>query len=204
MNYKIAKKILKKVKEDYKIIAKDFSITRDKRIWDELNVLVEKYVKDNQKILDIGCGNGRLFSILKNKNIDYWGIDNCKELIKIAQEKYKDCNNARFEIKDMLEINFEKEFDLVFVIAVLQHIPAEELRLKALKKIKKALRSGGCLIMLNWNLFQKDKIKYVNKYNKLRLEEKFELSENDTLIPWREFRSTYKSNDANNQKEILR
>ena len=86
----------------------------------------------------------------------------------------------------------------------LQHIPSEELRLEALKNIKKALKPGGYLIMLNWNLFQKDKIKYVEKYNKLRLEGKLELDKNDTLIPWREFRNTYREKEKINNKEILR
>ena len=204
MDSKTVQKTLKKVKEDYDLIARDFSITRNKIIWSEIDVLVKKYVKDNQKILDVGCGNGRLFSVLKNKNINYLGTDNCKELVDIAREKYKDYDNGKFEVEDLLEMNFNKEFDLVFIIAVLQHIPSEELRLKALRKIKKALKPGGYLIMLNWNLFQKDKIKYVNKYNKLRLEGKFELGKNDTLIPWREFRNTYEEKEKANNKEILR
>jgi 2-polyprenyl-3-methyl-5-hydroxy-6-metoxy-1,4-benzoquinol methylase len=203
MDYKITKRILKKVKEDYRIIAKDFSITRDKRIWEELDILVKKYVKDNQKILDIGCGNGRLFSILKDRKIDYLGIDNCTELINIAQKRYKDYSNSKFKVKDLLKIDFNKKFDLIFIIAVLQHIPSKELRLEVLKKAKKALKSDGYLIMLNWNLFQKDKIKYTEKYNALKLAGQSDLDFNDTLIPWKEFRNSYKKKSIKS-KEILR
>jgi len=204
MDKKTIQKILKKTKKDYGIIARDFSITRNKVIWSEIDVLVKKYVKDNQKILDVGCGNGRLFSILKDKNIDYLGTDNCKELVDIASEKYKDCDRGRFEVEDLLEMNFDKEFDVVFIIAVLQHIPSEELRLEALKKIKRVLKPGGYLLMLNWNFFQKNKIKYVNENNKSLLEGKSDLDKNDTLIPWREFRNSYKSKDNKSNKEILR
>ncbi len=203
MDSKTIQKILKKVKKDYSVIACEFSITRE-RIWNELNILVEKYAKDDQKILDIGCGNGRLFSILKDKNINYLGIDNCQELIDIAKEKYKNFDKGKFAVEDLLEMSFDKEFDLIFIIAVLQHIPSEELRLRVLKKIKKALKPGGYLIMLNWNLFQKDKIEYVNKYNRLRLEGKFELSENDTLISWKEFGNTHHGKEKINNKKIER
>lgn len=180
MDSKTVQKILKKVKKDYSLIAKEFSITRE-RIWNELNLLVENYTKDNQNILDIGCGNGRLFSILKDKNINYLGVDNCKELIDIAKEKYKDYDNSKFEIKDLLGINFKREFDVVFVIAVLQHIPSEKLRLEALKKIKNALKPNGYLIMLNWNFFNKTKKEYIKKQKNSNLD----LDKNDLLIPWK-------------------
>lgn len=202
MDSKTAQKILKKVKKDYNIIAREFSITR-KRVWNELYDLVNKYVQNNQKILDIGCGNGRLFSILKNKNIEYLGIDNSKELINIAQEKYKNFKNSKFKVKDLLEINYNKKFDLIFLIAVLQHIPSEELRIKALKSIKKALKPNSFLIMLNWNLFQKDKIKYVKKYNALKLTGQSDMDKDDTLIPWKEFRNSYQKK-AKESKEVLR
>lgn len=203
MNQGSAQKILKKVKKDYKTIASDFNISRKKMFWQELNVLVKKYVREEQSVLDIGCGNGRLLMILKNKNINYIGTDNCKELLDNAREEFKDYNKKEFRKEDLLDTNYKEEFDLVFLIAVLQHIPTEKLRIKALKNIRKALKPNSFLIMLNWNLFQKNKIKYVKKYNKLRLEKKIDLGENDTLIPWKEFRNSY-SKKSNKSQEILR
>lgn len=203
MDKRAAQKILKKVKDDYKTIACDFHISRKKMFWQELNILVDKYVRKNQKILDIGCGNGRLFMILKDKNINYLGIDNCQELLDLAKEEFKNYKDTEFKQEDLLNINYKERFDLVFLVAVLQHVPTKELRIKALKNIKRALKPGGYFIMLNWNLFQKDKIKYVKKYNNLRLKGEIDLGKHDTLIPWKEFGKSYqkKSEDS---KEILR
>ena len=58
MDKEYAKKILEETKENYNLISEDFSITRDK-FWEELGFL-SKYVNDSDKVLDLGCGNGRL------------------------------------------------------------------------------------------------------------------------------------------------
>lgn len=58
--------------------------------------------------------------------------------------------------------------------------------------------------MLNWNLFQKDKIKYVEKYNSLIKAGKSDLEENDTLIPWKESGKAYSKKGDVLEKEILR
>ena len=79
--------IISKTREDYNLIAKHFSNTRYD-VWLELKQF-EKYVKPGQKVLDWGCGNGRLLLMLREKGIKYFGLDQSDELIKIAKEKYK-------------------------------------------------------------------------------------------------------------------
>ncbi|PIX02803.1 SAM-dependent methyltransferase, partial [bacterium (Candidatus Gribaldobacteria) CG_4_8_14_3_um_filter_42_11] len=41
-------------------------------------------VKDGDKVLDVGCGNGRLVKAFENKKISYLGVDNSEKLIKLA------------------------------------------------------------------------------------------------------------------------
>ncbi len=45
-------------------------------------------IVDGQKVLDLGCGNGRLLNVLQNKNIDYIGVDNSENLLLNAQNAY--------------------------------------------------------------------------------------------------------------------
>ncbi|GAH26634.1 unnamed protein product, partial [marine sediment metagenome] len=56
-----AEYLLKKTKEDYNLIAEDFSRTRW-NIWAEFSIFRD-YVKGGDEILDIGCGNGRLLEL---------------------------------------------------------------------------------------------------------------------------------------------
>ena len=70
---------------DYNSFAGQFSQTRE-YLWDDIKPLI-KYIKENDKVLDIGCGNGRLYHVLKEKQIIYTGLDLSEELIKIAKDR---------------------------------------------------------------------------------------------------------------------
>jgi len=148
MEKEYAKYLLKKTIQDYNLIAKDFSSTRYS-VWPELNIFGQ-YLKEGDRILDLGCGNGRLFELFKNKNIDYVGVDNSEKLIEISKKKYPD---GKFQVADALNLPFlDNYFDKIFSIAVLHHIPSSELRLKFLKEAKRVLRPQGILILTVWNL----------------------------------------------------
>lgn len=180
MDNQTANKILEKVKSDYQTIAKDFSDSRN-YLWEELKGF-EKYTNNDMEILDLGCGNGRLYEIFKGKNIKYTGIDNCARFIKFAQEKYPTVN---FQIGNALDLKFENnKFDIVFAIALLHQIPSKELRLKVLKNINCALKNNGLLIMTNWDLWQPNYFKYVLLNNIKKLFNLSKLDHNDALIPW--------------------
>ena len=69
----------------YDDIAKEFSATRAYP-WKELQVFIP-YIKDNFKILDLGCGNGRLVKSLEqaDKKLNYLGVDFSTQLIEQAK-----------------------------------------------------------------------------------------------------------------------
>jgi len=97
MNKKLINKLLSKTTADYNFLADEFNNTRQYP-WAEFTIL-NKYVKDGDSVLDLGCGNGRLFEVLKSKKIKYTGVDNCSTLITKAQEKFSALTNVNF-IKD--------------------------------------------------------------------------------------------------------
>lgn len=86
MKPEIAQQILQKTKRDYRDLAEVFSASRF-RPWLEVKSLIKKYVKDGMKILDLGCGNGRLLELLKEGVVEYVGVDSCERLIQIAKQK---------------------------------------------------------------------------------------------------------------------
>lgn len=164
------KDVLNKVKTDYKLIAKEFSKTREKP-WPEFSEFL-KNLNLNKKIalLDVGCGNGRLYDFLKHENVDYLGIDNNRAFLKIAKRKYP---KSKFKYADAIRLPFSKNsFDTVWCIAVLHHLPTKTLRLKACKEICRVLKTNGKLMITVWNLWQKKYRKFINKKTC------------DALIPW--------------------
>ena len=65
MDRKYAEYILRKTKEDYNLIAKDYARTRA-YIPEDIKSLAD-YAKKGDKILDSGCANGRLSAVLKKE-----------------------------------------------------------------------------------------------------------------------------------------
>ena len=181
MNEKIAKKILEENRENYNKLAEEFSHTRDYP-WSEMASLVE-YVRDGDRILDLGCGNGRFYPLIKNRQVEYIGLDNCPELIKIARKKFA---IPKFIIGDALNLPFsDKEFNIIFAIAFFHHIPTTKYRLQTLKEIKQVLKNDGLLILTVWNLWQpKLLIKYKIWPMIFRWKNKM-LDWRDVFIPWK-------------------
>jgi len=192
MKKKYAEYLLIKGRQDYDKISEQFSESRA-FLWKEL-VSFAKYVKPGERILDLGCGNGRLYDLLKDKKIEYVGVDSSKELIKIAKSKHLE-GNPKFHVVEALNLPFSNNyFDKVFSIAVLHHIPSNEFRMEFLKEIRRVLKPKGKIILTVWNLYSKKGVSLsLIKYTLLRLFGKSKLDKGDIFYPWRDFEGNIKA-----------
>ncbi len=199
MKKKVTRRLIDLTKEGYDRIAEEFTGSRS-YIWPVMKYL-QKYVEQGSRILDVGCGNGRLFELFKNGNYEYTGMDISPEIIRLAKKKWlKEGEVPDFVISDVTtEIPFrDHRFDVVFMIAVLNHIPSEKQRIRALKNIYRVLSPRGLLLMTNFNLwkfstFQKGLLKYTIKKIKIQDEEwerrfgfkKRDLGLRDVITEWK-------------------
>ncbi|MFP6147822.1 carboxy-S-adenosyl-L-methionine synthase CmoA [Helicobacter pylori] len=99
-------------------------------------------------IYDLGCSTGNFLIALNQQiqqDIELVGIDNSMPMLKKAQEKLKDFNNARFECMDFLEVEFREAsaFSLLFVLQFVRPMQREVL----LKKIYNSLALNGVLLV---------------------------------------------------------
>ncbi len=181
MDKKYAEFILSKVNEHYSLVSEKFSRTRDKP-WYEINFLFNRYIEKNDYVLDLGCGNGRFYELLKNKT-NYFGVDNSKELISLAKKRYPE---TCFKKGNVLNIPFpDNYFNKVFSVSVLHHIPSKELRKEFLKQAKRVLKPKGILIITVWDLKEKKRIKKIIRKNYfLKIIGKSKLDFNDAFIDW--------------------
>lgn len=185
MEIKKAQEILDLVKRNYQEIAASFDATRKKEIWPEIRKIASE-VKENSSVLDVGCGNGRLLEALKDKPVVYLGVDNSEKLINFARQNYP---GREFLVTDILKLNAisKGQFDEVFCLAVLQHIPSRELRLEALRQMSAKLSDKGRLIISVWNLWHSPKHRPLLLRNFwLKILGKYELDYNDLLFPWKD------------------
>jgi ubiquinone/menaquinone biosynthesis C-methylase UbiE len=180
MDLEYAKFILEKTKEDYNLIAKEFSATR-KEVWEELRFLFEN-LKEGEKVLDLGCGNGRWYNLFKEKKVDYFGIDNSEKLIEIAKENFP---SAKFFVGDALNLPFQDNFfDKIYSIALFHHIPSGEFRTRVLSEAKRVLKPGGILILTSWRIHRWREIFILVKYTFLKLIGISKLDFKDIFLPW--------------------
>lgn len=150
---------MEKTKEYFENNADSFSGSRS-WLWPELDEL-KKYLQDGEKILDLGCGNGRLFELFKDKNVEYLGVDSSLKFIEIAKKKYGDY----FKVADAFNLPFsDSSFDSVWSIAFLHHVPSKQLRIMALSEIKRILKPGGKVIITCWNLYRSQYLKLLLKF----------------------------------------
>lgn len=194
MNKETQKQLLEIVSRNYEEIAAEFDQTRKKILWPELFKLAEM-VKDGDSVLDAGCGNGRLASAFKAKNVKYVGIDSSQKLIEAARRNFEvsefKVKCSKLKVGNILELDEieEDDFDYVFCIAVLQHLPGQDLQIKALEQMKNKLAPSGKIVLTNWNLWRRKKyLKIIFKYIWLKLICKNEMDFGDVLFDWKKGR----------------
>lgn len=172
-----------KVQADYDLIAEHFSETRNAP-WPEFQFF-RPYLKPQDSLLDLGCGNGRVFEFLEKSalNIDYIGYDFSQNLLKQGRKKYP---KAHFIEGDMAELPFDDcSFDNVWAIASFHHLPTAELRQKCLRQISRVLKPSGYLVITCWNLWQaKYRTAFLKNWKSLL---QFDLEGfADLAIPWKD------------------
>jgi len=123
--------------------------------------LNDSKLKKGDEAVDLGCGVGAMACyVAKSSGAHVTGVNITDYQIKKARElaKKKKVKNVDFKTMDIMNLNESNAYDAVFMIEVGCHLPN---KLKALKKVYKALKPGARLIMPDW--LQKEKLNMLEK-----------------------------------------
>ena len=105
--------------------------------------LIGKSIK-SLNILDIGCGGGILCEPLARLGANVTGIDENKKAILVAREHAKKMNlKINYKLGNITDINFQKKFDVITCMEVLEHVDSVDL---LIKKSRESLNSGGFFV----------------------------------------------------------
>lgn len=112
------------------------------------NIYPIKYVKDiltgNEKILEAGCGAGRIYFHYKNKGFDIKGIEYSKNAVSNILKK-----DPKAEVVEGSITNLpyeENSFDTVLAFGLYHNIENTDELQKAFDETNRVLKSGGKLI----------------------------------------------------------
>lgn len=156
MTDKTAKKLSKLLLESYDRIAPLFSETRRWPLKD--CTPLEHIIKNGDVVLDVGCGNGRIFDLFARRDISYIGIDASTALIQEAQKQYASEKGARFIVGDMADSEIYEELreqcGVLISCAAFHHLPLVQDRENVLSYWHSALGIGGTLFLTVWNLWR--------------------------------------------------
>ncbi len=109
--------------------------------------------KQNEFILDVGCGSGRDIVTLAQKKCRCIGFDVSKNMIEEARKELLKNNISDVELKigDVINLDFSNEmFDKVFASEVLEHVPDCN---KAVSEMSRVLKPGGALVITTPNRY---------------------------------------------------
>lgn len=110
----------------------------------EISDIINKYnISKKDKILDLGCGEGRDTIYLLNKGYNVLGVDYSKEAIKKCNEltNNKYCNN--FKQFDLIQDKTSEKFKFIYSMSVIHMFVLEEHRNKFFKFIYDHLEDDG-------------------------------------------------------------
>jgi len=121
---------------------------------DRLDVNIAKSIKilmkDNhlKKVLDVGCGTGKLVKFLNENGFQAYGCDTAEIAVKTAQKNNK--KNAILKASATKLPSKNNSFDLIASISTIEHLTQKEI-VSFLKEAYRVLRPQGFLFIITPN-----------------------------------------------------
>lgn len=126
--------------------------------------VIYQYLQDGYKIIDIGCGFGKISLKFASLGYSVTGIDINHEAIRLSKVAAEGLTlegsisgKAEFTVGNASELPFSgKSFDLAVMQAFLTSVSDAQERIKIIKETFRVLKPGGCLYLVefgqNWHL----------------------------------------------------
>ena len=200
MDEKIIEQLLALNYAFYATFARPFAASRS--LSDPALTCILPHIPQRARVLDVGCGNGRLALLLDRERpgTTYLGIDAVPELIEVARAQAGQLAtiSAEFRVADVARPGWSEKlhstrpsallrtsFDRVVILAVLHHIPSLSLRVQVLRESASLLASDGRLILSTWQFLDNARMRRkIVDWAKVSIPEKA-LEPGDYLLDWK-------------------
>ena len=89
------------------------------------NNQVAQFVRDGSTLLDLGCGRAALYHALVRKRktrVNYFGVDRIQSCIDFNRRTFPQCTFFCADVDRLRSEMFTVTFDVVTMVAVLEHV----------------------------------------------------------------------------------
>lgn len=179
-------------REFYAKFAEHFAASRS--VSDPALTSILPYLPSRARVLDVGCGDGRLALLLDQERPQsvYVGVDATPELIEQARAQTDSLGATEIILRvvDVTNPGWSaalpcSPYDCVVMLAVLHHIPDFELRAEVLREAAGVLGPRGQLILSTWRFLAHERLRRkIIEWDLVGIDES-ELEPGDYLIDWR-------------------
>lgn len=137
-------------KFDTPVLAERYDLISNSQFDNGVQLVQELGIKKGDRILDVGCGTGRLIEhIIRSfgESVEIVGLEPSEHRIRIAQQKVTAFPNVTFKLGSNKDLrNFaDNSFDVVYINSVFHHIKSTAAKASALVYIHRILKPGGKL-----------------------------------------------------------
>ncbi|NHJ48475.1 MAG: class I SAM-dependent methyltransferase [Asgard group archaeon] len=174
------KKQSKEPISNYDEIAESFSSKRSYP-WTEVIDFVNSLPKEFNRVLDLGCGNGRHSRVVLEKSFETFASDISYKILSVAKNTHLKENYSSLSgliNADALDLPFRlNTFDCIIVIAVIHHLDTHKKRMRILHEIYRTLKQNGIAFICCW-------MREHPRFSREDLSESVTKGEKDILVPW--------------------
>ena len=136
----------KSLKKRYDIIYKETFNTSFTGIHSTILHFLKPYLDNKKKVLDVGCGAGRLSIILSKFVGEIDSFDYSEKAIETAKifAKHSQINNVNFSVSEIKNFYPGKKYDVITISEVIEHVDDP---VSFLKRISNFLKEKGIMVV---------------------------------------------------------
>jgi tRNA (uracil-5-)-methyltransferase TRM9 len=199
MHKETAHRLLEINREFYAAVAEPFDQTRhgDSPGKQQLIAHLAHLAPDRTlRVLDVGCGNGRLAWMLERlaRPVEYMGVDGEAQLLALAAENTRRLQHVRVDWRqaDLADPQWTEglspPYDAVVCLATLQHLPSFELRARVLADLAGLAAPQGRVAISAWQFLTSPRLAAKQLAWREMNIDPAQVEPGDAILPWQQER----------------
>jgi len=105
---------------------------------------IEKYLKEGNRIIDIGAGTGKYSKYFSDNGYDVFAVELCKSNLREIEKKGIKCIEGNATNLKKIKDN---EYDITILFGPMYHLISMEEKVKALKEAKRITKENGYIFI---------------------------------------------------------